>query len=238
MTAIIDSDLKKAISKKKLGSIALVDTLSVFLWLITMILSTLTDPEAVTFLQAVEQSKNLSFLYLLTHINAVIFTLLTTLLFAGLFLYYKAQYPALALMGLVFVPVYCLMNLFSYGSQVFILPYLTPLLEEPGLQPAVQVLVGQMTRKWQTSIVMVINLGAYALLSIPSFIYGYMLVKDELRYLQLTGWLIVMNGISCLGGFIIGILIVNSIELVGISSILGGVLFTLSLIPLCKLYFE
>ncbi|MHA1168110.1 MAG: hypothetical protein ACTSRU_09835 [Candidatus Hodarchaeales archaeon] len=49
---------------------------------------------------------------------------------------------------MILVTVFCVMNVFAYGSQVFILPYLTSLFDNPELQPAIQVIVGQMTRKW------------------------------------------------------------------------------------------
>ena len=67
---------------------------------------------------------------------------------------------------------------------------------------------------------------------------GYMLAKDKPVYMRVAGWAMIVNGVSCMGGFILGITVLNNMDLVGISSVLGGILYLISLICLCKLYFD
>jgi hypothetical protein len=60
---------------------------------------------------------------------------------------------------------------------------------------------------------------AYAILGIPSIIYGILMFKEIKK---ISGVLILLNGISCIIG-IIGYIIKNSILVMGI--MIGGILF-------------
>jgi len=66
---------------------------------------------------------------------------------------------------------------------------------------------------------------AYAVLGIPSIIFGVILVKHK-RISPLAGWLLAVNGLSCIVG-VIGTA-ANS-QVLAIGSVAGGALFLFSL---------
>jgi hypothetical protein len=74
---------------------------------------------------------------------------------------------------------------------------------------------------------------AYAILGIPSIIFGWTLVTNESRPLQISGWLLTLNGIACFIG-VVGNLIGHEILTMG--TVLGGVLFWLALFPMTYIF--
>lgn len=89
------------------------------------------------------------------------------------------------------------------------------------LQQSLQLLPG--------SVVGFFNGLAYAILAIPSIIFGLALTKGTGRALQISGWLLLLNGGACILG-IIGYLTGN--VLLSFGTILGGAIFWLALFPL------
>jgi hypothetical protein len=75
---------------------------------------------------------------------------------------------------------------------------------------------------------------AYALLGIPSMIFGIILIQKNALW-QIAGWLLALNGISCILG-IIGLTTQN--ELLSFGSLVGGVLFLAALFPLALAFWR
>jgi hypothetical protein len=120
------------------------------------------------------------------------------------------------------------MNLFAYLSQVSVIPYLLELYKSPEYQGIAETLLRLLAQQWQGSLVSFFNNLAYAVLGIPSIIYGYVLAKGD-KTMAAAGMLLALNGVACILG-IIGIAMGNS--LLSWGSAIGGGLYFLSLIPL------
>jgi hypothetical protein len=133
-------------------------------------------------------------------------------------------------MGLVFVPVYATLNLFAYLSQVSIVPGLMELRKTPEFTAAADLLLRQLIQQLPGSGVAIFNNVAYAILGIPSILFGWLLYQQHHR-LRLAGSLLALNGVACLLG-IAGILAGN--ELLKNGSVLGGILFLFATLSLSR----
>ena len=80
------------------------------------------------------------------------------------------------------------MNIFSYGSQIVILPYLVKNLSEFGSQSDLLILM--FIQIYPNSIVSIINLSAYGLFGIPSAIFGFFLFQEKNKYRKFGGLLL------------------------------------------------
>jgi hypothetical protein len=86
----------------------------------------------------------------------------------------------------------------------------------------------QMLQQWPGSAVSVLNNLAYAILGIPSIIFGMALSRRD-RSSRLPGILLALNGVACIIG-VAGVVLGSGLLAQG--SIVGGTLFLLALIPL------
>lgn len=205
-----------------LGTIALICLIVTAVWVLLLIYqaSTLGSPE--TAAQAVAFVAHLDPLFYLTYGNAAMITLSATMLFAGLYIVLRADAPLWAAMGVAFLPVYSLLTLFSYVSQITLVPRLV------ALQPESNVLLAQMVQAWPGSAVNVLNNLGYAVLGIPSIVFGVLLATRDVS-LRLAGILLALSGVASLVGM--GGIVVQNAVLSG-GSIAGGLLFLAALIPL------
>jgi hypothetical protein len=141
-------------------------------------------------------------------------------LFVFIFNYVKAHYQNMAWVGLVFVPVYGTLNLISYSIQISIVPVLA----KKALQTSANFgLVTQLIQANYKSVIGYCNGLAYAILGVPSIIYGILLVKSSQKK---SGILLVLNGIFCIIG-IAGYIMHNNF--IALGTTLGGVAFLVSL---------
>ncbi|MHA2226718.1 MAG: hypothetical protein ACXAC8_16015 [Candidatus Hodarchaeales archaeon] len=219
------------ISNKQFGMIVLIDIISVSFWAISIVLDTFSTGSINTLDEAFNHVSNQTFFFFLNYINGVIFTLTTTVLFVGFYLHFhmKTRSPWL-LLGLIFVPIYSLMNLFAYGSQITIIPMLLPLLEVTEYQNVIKVVILMLTQVYPGTIVNTINLAAYGILAIPSIIFARELMKQLQRAKKISGIILGLNGISCIVSILALVLLI--LPLAMISSMFGGFLTLMSLIPL------
>jgi hypothetical protein len=151
---------------------------------------------------------------------------------AGLYVYCKPAAPLWSAIGLVFVPVYCLLNLFAYFSQITVVPRLLELRQISQYQPMAEFLLRQLIQSWPASAVSVFNNTAYAVLGIPSIIFGAALYRMH-PSLRLGGTLLALNGAACIVG-VIGYVLNNA--LLELGSLVGAVLFLLALVPLTRVF--
>ena len=222
---------KTGISSEQLCVIVLIDLISVSFWAISMVLDIFTAGSINTLDEAFDYVSNQSIFFFLNYLNAVIFTLATTVLFVGFYLYFspKSRSPWL-LIGLIFVPMYSLMNIFAYGSQITIIPMLLPLLEVAEYQNVIKVLILMLIQVYPGTIVSTINLTAYGILAIPSIIFAIELMRESQTAKKLSGILLGLNGISCIISIIALLFLIYPLAV--ITSIFGGFLTFLSFIPL------
>ena len=205
-----------------LGTVALLCAITTAIWLVLLIVGVATQGPVETLEQALASVADLDLLHYLTYANAALITITATLLFAGLYVYCKPQEAVWAVMGLAFVPAYTVLNLFAYLSQITIVPRLVD------LQPESSLLLAQLVQSWPGSAVNVLNNLGYAILGIPSLIFGWLLLQRQ-RAMRLPGGLLALSGAASLVAMV-GIILQNAALSLG--SIVSGVLFLLALIPL------
>jgi len=219
---------------KMFGKVSLVCLIVSILWLVLMVLSIARIGSIDTQEQAINSVTNPDWLFYLTYVNAVIITILATILFVGLYLYCKPSEPEWSMIGLIFVPVYCMLNLFSYFSQITIVPKLLSYQNVADNDVVFNIFLGQMVQGWQGSAVSVINNFAYAILGVSSIAFGVVLLKKR-KFAKVSGIFLILNAIACIIG-IIGIVAGNKI--IGMGSVVGGVFFIIALVFLCFMFFK
>ena len=201
-------------------------------WLALLILSMSTAGRLDTFDQVLAYVSRQDTLYTLTYANASLIPIIATALFASLYLYLQRSAPGWAFVGVIFIPVYTIFSLIAYVSQLSVVPTLLALYKDPQLQAGATLALRLTIQQWNGSAVWVFNNLAYAVLGIPSLIFGSLMYSLNQR-LRWAGALLALNGISCILGMI-GIL--ARIPLLSGGSLLGGVLFILALIPMCRAF--
>lgn len=201
---------------------ALICLVVTVIWLALFVFGAATRGTAATKEQALASVQSLDALQVLTYVNAALVTVSATMLFAGLYVVCRDEAPLWSAMAAAFVPIYGALNLFAYLSQITIVPRLV------ALRPASDVLLGQMVQAWPGSAVNVVNNMGYAVLGIPSIIFGLLLRRRD-GALRSGGVLLGLSGAASLLGFV-GI-VARSAAL-SLGSIVGGVLFLAALVPL------
>jgi hypothetical protein len=200
------------------------------LWVVLMILSTAAIEPGWVGADYVKWASEASVSYKINYFNVSILTAGVVYFFFLLFRYLKLKSPSLALTGLVFVPIYGLLNLFSYSVQITLVPAMaqSAVAQSAVAQSAMEFgdsiqRVAQWIQANPASIVAKLNGLAYALLGIPSILYGYLLILDSRRFSGLT---LILNGILCVIG-ITGMML--DIRILSMGTLAGGFLFLISL---------
>jgi hypothetical protein len=192
------------------------------IWLALLIYGIARQGPVESFEQALASVETLGPLQLMTYVNATFITVSATMLFAGLYVICRGEAPLWAAMGAAFVPVYSLLNLFAYTSQFTIVPHLVD------LRPESDVLLAQMVQAWPGSAVNILNNLGYAVLGIPSIIFGAVLSRSD-GSLRVGGILLALSGAASIVG-IVGI--AGRMAALELGSIVSGVLFLAALVPL------
>lgn len=160
-------------------------------------------------------------IYILNYINVTLLTVFVIVLFALLCGYLSQKNKAAALTGIAFIPVYGTLNIVCYSIQISVVP----MIARDVLSTSGDVmLAARLIQAKSDSIVGFINGLAYAVLGIPSVIYGYMLIKSSKK---VSGVLLLINGVLCIIG-IIGYMTDNAVLSLGVMA--GGAVFLISLI--------
>jgi hypothetical protein len=210
------------------GSLSLLTLILSVIWLVLLITDRAAAGPMDTYEQVLTHVSNLNALFYITYFNAALITLAASLLFAVLYVYLKPYSATLAMMGLVFVPVYAVMNLSVYLSQISIVPALIVLQKQPELTAGAVVLLREMIQQWPASGASFFNNLGYAVLGIPSILYGYLLTGRG-GGLKWGGLLLVLNGAACMLGAAGSLL---GSRLLASGSLAGGVLFLAALFPI------
>lgn len=213
---------------KPLGVLSLVLLVLTILWLVFLIVGLSAAGPLDTFEQVLAHVNKLDVVFYLTYANAALITVSAVMLFAALYLHYKPIAPEWSTIGATFVPIYGAMNLIVYLSQVTVVPRLLQLQAIPEYQVLSQFLLRQAIQQWPDSAVSIVNNLAYAVLGVPSIIFGVVMLKSA-PALRLGGILLGISGIASVAG-VIGIAAQST--WLGQGSMIGGVLFLLALVPM------
>ena len=211
---------------KQLGILSLICLVVTILWLVFMIIGMASAGALETFEQVLGNVSKVDLIFYLTYVNAALITVVAVMLFAGLYLYYKSAAPVWAFLGVIFIPIYGTMNLFVYLSQITVIPQLLKLQAMPEYTVLAQFLLRQVIQKWPDSAVSIINNLAYAVLGVPSVIFGVLMLRS-VPVLRMGGILLALSGLASLVGF--GGIVAQSVWF-NKGSLIGGVLFLLALV--------
>ena len=85
-----------------------------------------------------------------------------------------------------------------------------------------------MIQAWPGSAIGILNGLAYAILGIPSIVFGLLLIRGS-AMIRAAGVLLVLNAIACFAG---PIGLVAGIKVLEMGTVVGGFLFLLALFPL------
>jgi hypothetical protein len=213
---------------KLTGWLSLLCLILTVLWLVLLIVGLAGAGPLDTFDRALAYASTLGLMAYLTYANAALITIVAVMLYHLLYQSCREDAPEWAFIGLGFVPIYGALNLMVYLSQITVVPQLMQLQALPEYHSTAAFLLRQALQIWPASAISIVNNLAYAILGIPSVIFGILLMKKEAA-LRIGGVLLAVNGVACIAGFI-GI--VAQIPWLSQGSLLGGVLFLLALIPL------
>ena len=211
---------------KTTGILALIVTITTYIWMTGILLDVIVNGSVDTFEQAIAYVSNPDFIFYVNYINVSLLTIFTSMLFAGIYEYVKKSLCVWATIGILFIPMYCSLNLIVYLSQITIVPRVLTLADRLEHQSSAQLLAGLLVQNWDGSAISVINIMAYALLGISSIIYGIALVKVD-RIGTIAGSLLVFSGVASIIAFI-GVILKNS-TLASIT-LVSGFLFAVALI--------
>jgi hypothetical protein len=193
------------------------------IWLVFTGLSMSQVESTWTYTDYVKWASNPDVFFIGNYINATLLTITAIVLFAFLYDFLKNKYGSYALSGFVFIPIYGVINIICYSTQISVVP----LIASASLDSPDKIyFASQFIQANNQSVIGFLNGMSYAILGIPSIIYGFLLFK-ELK--KSSGVLISLNGVFCIVG-IIGIIIENSILSMGI--MIGGVIFMGGLIAM------
>jgi hypothetical protein len=196
------------------------------IWVVTMIYSSLDVKLDWTAIDFIKKVVSPGFVFRICYINAILFTLVAIIYMTILYKFFYNQFPLLSLSAIIFVPIYGLINLLVYSSQVIILPNLVNGISPENLTQSEISTISGWIQLMPGSIISMINALAYAILGIPSVLFGWAMVRVN-KQGKIAGTLLILNAMACWAG-IIGIVLENKIMSFGI--VLGGLLFTIAVL--------
>ena len=208
-----------------LGTLALIVAASTLLFLVLFILGIARAGPMQTYDQVLAVTARQDALFTLAYANVILLTIAATMFFAALYVYCRSASPSWSFIGAVFIPVYTVFNLIAYFSQISVVPRLLELMDSTENRAMAEFLLRQLIQQWPESAVSIYNNLAYAILGIPSIIFGIILYQRQ-PALRVGGVLLALNGVACIAG-IVGIMLGSSLFSWG--SIVGAVFFLLAL---------
>jgi hypothetical protein len=213
---------------RSLGMLTIAVVVTTAIWALLLIMSQLSAPPANTLHEKIVSLKEAGFVYYFNYFNAAFITLFDVAMFAGLYLYCRNYDPFWASIGVTFVPIYGLGNLIAYLSQIFVIPDLIELYQDPGTAQIAQILLGFSIQDWTGSAIQALNGLSYAVLGIPSIIFAVIMYRREYSLRIGSVLLALSGGLSFLA--FIG-LAVSSATLAN-ATLLSGFVFLMALVQI------
>jgi hypothetical protein len=144
-------------------------------WAVLLVVDVIGIGPVYTFDQILSHVSRLSFLYYIGYVNAGLVTLAVTALLAGLYVRLRRREPLWASIALAFVPVYAGLNLSVYLSQITVIPGLLRLRADGEFGAMAIWALRLLIHIAPGSLAEFVNGLAYAVLGIPSVIFGALL---------------------------------------------------------------
>lgn len=232
---------------RQISIVSMILALLTGIWIICMVLLMKQHGTVMaTFEDAIDFVRDPGGLFYLTYLNVVVLTIFDVVLFGLLYLYFRQAYPALSLVGILFVPVYAAYNLFVYISQISVVQMIISDYDRVISEEVMQVLLGQFIQLWEHSTIAFLNNYAYAILGIPSILFGIAIYRMKpgaegrnragiTGLDRVTGILLILNALACFLG-VAGIITGNHVLANG--SVVGGGLFFLSLVGMGIIFWK
>ncbi len=209
---------------KTIGVILAISILANILWIILMFLTEGNAPVFNNVAERINFIESKAILYRVSYINAAFLTLIGIFFYTSLYIYSKEKSKFWPTIALVFIPIYGLLNLFSYLSQVIMVPPLIHLYNIPKSKEIASIILNLSLHNWQGSIIESLNGLAYAILGIPSIIFPILIMRKP-KILAIGGLLLLISGVLAIIAFA-GTLI--STRYLTTVSVIGGILATLA----------
>ena len=206
---------------KTVGILACIDLVVTLIWVTQMIGVSARYGSLETIDAAIAYARQSHwFFFTGVYVNALVLTLIGMLFYGALYGMLRQVHPEWAAAGLVFVPVYGLLAIGSYLTQIVVVPGLITQLSDPQNQPVALAFLRHLVQAWPHSTIVQFDQFSYFILSIPGLIYGLLLWK--IRPLRVPAVLFVTGSALCL---LVGVGIVMGLPaLVGAPSMAAGVL--------------
>ena len=218
-----------------IATVALITLLLTVVWLVLMIAGALASGPFADLDHMILTVAHPHWSHNPGYINAAVLTIFAAAFYVLLFHHTQplADQPS-RLVALIFIPVYAVLNLVVYVSQVTLVPALMPLVLSSGGSAVGKALLAISVHAWPGSLAAVLNALAYAVLGIPSIIFGLALSKQGGLF-RSGGFFLALNGFACILA-IFGY--VFAVPLLTNGSTAGGVLFLIALILLTLAFFR
>jgi len=209
--------------QKKIKITSIILVVQTVIWLVFTGISMSQVESSWTSVDYVNWASNPDVFFMGNYINATLLTITAIMLFAFLYDYLKNKYESYALLGFVFIPIYGVINILCYSIQISVVP----LIAINSLDSPDKIYIAShFIQANSSSFIGHMNGLAYAILGIPSIIYGVLMFKDLKK---ISGIILSLNGVLCIIG-IIGYTLKNSILASGI--MIGGIVFMGGLIAM------
>ena len=220
--------------KRTAGYLALTTLILTFLWLVTLVWMMTAAGSLTTYDRVLAFSASQPASFFGNYLIAFLVTLSAIFFFYALPTVAGKHHLHLAQLGSSVIPIYGGLNLLIYLWQITGLQRVIDLLASPESRQAAGLVVQQTIHLWPGSAAALFNSLAYALLGIPSMIYGFLMLSQG-KQLRFGGILLACNGLACILGFIGSTL---SLKWLAQGTLLGGVLFFFALVPITRAYLD
>jgi len=210
-----------------------ISLLGTILW-IALMLAGGTPP--ATFEQAFTKASRMDTVFVLSYLNvAFLVTVPVIALMALLHGFCKPLLsPWASRIAIVFVPIYGILNLTISLSQITVVPTLVDMARQPETRLLAESLLRLVLQELPGSPAAFFNGLAYAVLGIPSIVFGAALSRHSSRALKWAGRLLALNGAACILA-VFGVL--THVPALQFGTIFGGGLFFMALLPMTWVFF-
>lgn len=213
------------------GWLTVTVAVTTLVWIVLTIIMQTTALPPSTVDQAIGQII-LDGFYFANYANAALITVLSVAMMAGFYRFCQETETFWSTVGVLFVPIYGIANLVAYLSQIFVVPSLLTLRATPATAATAQILLGLTLQTWGPSAIAALNILGYAMLGIPSIIFGLLMARQA-REMRIGGLLLALSGILSIVALVGQAL--NNPGLTFLVVVSGGIYF-IALIPIARFF--
>lgn len=213
---------------RNLATLTIIVVVLTVIWMILLLANELTAGSITSLDGRIAAIEDRPTLFALNYINAGVLTLACVAMLGGYYVYCRQDNPLWALIAVLFVPIYGTFNALVYFFQVFAVPQVLALYHNPQTAALGDTWLRLALHTWPGSAAGFVNALAYAILAIPSIIFGVLLARGPYGS-RLGGWLLAASGllsVIALVGFGTGS------EILAFVSPVSGLVFLLALLAL------